>query len=293
MTDKPLCSLIAADVGNSAIKLGWFQVSSGGSRPDRDLNGQLSEAAIAVANRESMYSPAKADSPARLPAPWVARIPSTAQHWYAASVHGPLERELASWIHRHRPQDHYLLLRYQHFPLKLDVRFPQGVGTDRLAAAVAVNALRAPSRPAIVIDVGTAVTIDAVATDGLFLGGVILPGVEAAAAALATTTDALPRIQPLELSSPPVTIGKSTVEAMHSGIVRGTVGAIREHVSRMTAALSAPPEIYCTGRAGRCLVGQLGREFRFHPNLVLRGIALAGLQQKPSTEHGRAGGDRR
>ncbi|MGM0488669.1 MAG: type III pantothenate kinase [Planctomycetota bacterium] len=285
MTDKPLSSLIAADIGNSAIKLGRFQLSPGGDRSGGDLDGPVAEVAITVANREAMGSPEKVNSSANLPGRWLAQIPSTAQRWYAASVNGPLERKLASWVRRTRPHDQYVLLRHQHFPLKVDVRFPERVGTDRLAAAVAVNALRSPARPAIVIDAGTAVTIDAVAADGLFLGGVILPGLEAAAAALANNTQALPRLQRFQLSSPPVSIGKSTAEAIHAGILWGTVGAIREHISRMAAELSSDPEIYCTGGAGDCLVGHLGREFQFHSNLVLRGIALAGLHQKQSTEN--------
>ncbi|MFW6169388.1 MAG: type III pantothenate kinase [Planctomycetota bacterium] len=291
MTDEPFSLLIAADVGNSAVKLGQFQLSAHGTRWAQDLDRPFSDATITAANREATFSPETMDSSVKPLETWLTRIPSTAQCWYATSVNGPLERKLASWVRGQRPQDQYVVLRQQDFPLKVDVRFPERVGTDRLAAAVAANALREPARPAIVIDAGTAITIDAVGADGLFLGGVILPGLEAAAAALANATDALPRVQPREFSSPPVSIGKSTAEAIQAGIIWGSVGAIREHVARMTAELSTAPEIHCTGQAGGYLVGYLGRDFKYNANLVLRGIALTGLHRRRSTENDQVAGD--
>jgi type III pantothenate kinase len=206
------------------------------------------------------------------------QLPAARHGWYAASVNRAIEAKFADWIHVHRPQDEYLLLRCEHFPLEIDVRAPERVGTDRLAAAVAANDLRSPHRAAVIVDAGTAVTVDLVTPDGVFRGGAILPGIQTAATALAGATDALPLLENLDLSSAPTAVGKSTQEAMRSGIVWGCVGAVRELIGLVSRQCETPPEIYCTGGDGMHLARLIDRDMKFDPNLVLRGIALTGLR---------------
>jgi type III pantothenate kinase len=194
------------------------------------------------------------------------------------SVNRQTQSQLSRWIRQRRPQDDYLLLQHSHFPQKLDVRYPDRVGTDRLAAAVAVNEVRSPKRAAIVVDAGTAVTVDVVTRDGVFRGGAILPGIETAAKALASATDALPLVEHSDLSAMPQPIGKSTEEAIRSGIVWGCVGAVRELITQISEQLEEAPEVYCTGGDGLHLARLIGRELKFDPNLVLRGIALTGFR---------------
>ncbi len=189
-----------------------------------------------------------------------------------------MQSQFSTWLRQRRPHDEYVLLNVQSFPLEIDVRAPERVGTDRLAAAVAANELRNPHHAAIVVDAGTAVTVDLITRDGVFRGGAILPGIQTAAAALAHATDALPLVDLADLSAAPAPIGKSTQEAIRSGIVWGCVGAIRELITQMSATLSNVPEIYCTGGDGMHLARLLGREIKFDPNLVLRGIALTGFR---------------
>ncbi len=131
------------------------------------------------------------------------QLPAMPLRWFAASVNRTIEAQFSAWIRAHRPQDAYMLLRHDHFPLEIDVRAPDRVGTDRLAAAVAANELRVPQRSAIVVDAGTAVTVDLITSDGVFRGGAILPGIQTAAQALADATDALPLLENLDLSSVP------------------------------------------------------------------------------------------
>jgi type III pantothenate kinase len=209
------------------------------------------------------------------------QLPDTAHHWYVVSVNRQLESQLATWIRQRRPQDAYTLLAPSHFTQEVDVRQPQRVGTDRLAAAVAVNELRSPERAAIVVDAGTAVTVDVVTSDGVFRGGAILPGIETAAEALANATDALPLVEHSDLSSTPTPIGKSTEESIRSGIVWGSVGAVRELISQISAEIPSATEVYCTGGDGLHLARLIGREMKFDPNLVLRGAALTGFRQLP------------
>ncbi len=279
MTPKLSCHLIAADVGNSAVKLGRFRVTTDSEQPHAKVDLQLEGVYPTVISGQDMRAINTADRPSKRLEALLVQLPAAAHCWYSVSVNRQFEAQLASWVCRQRPQDQYLLLNHTHFPQNVDVRSPERVGTDRLAAAVAANELRSPNRAAIIVDAGTAVTVDVVSSDGIFRGGAILPGIETAAIALANATDALPLVEHSDLSSIPAPIGKSTEEAIRSGIVWGCVGAIRELINQISADLPSAPEIYCTGGDGLHLARLIGRELKFDPNLVLRGIALTGFQQ--------------
>ena len=85
-------------------------------------------------------------------------------------------------------------------PIAVDVDYPDQVGMDRLLNAVAVNVLRRSEQPAIVIDVGTATTVDAISQDGVFVGGAIIAGPELTAQALHEYTAVLPYVTLDELA---------------------------------------------------------------------------------------------
>jgi len=115
--------------------------------------------------------------------------------------------------------------------VSVDVDFPDKVGLDRLLNAVAANALRPASRPAIVIDSGTATTVNFISEQGVFCGGAILPGLEMSAKALNHYTAVLPLIPVMELGGQlPILPGRNTREAIRNGLFWGQVGAIRELV---------------------------------------------------------------
>ncbi len=97
-------------------------------------------------------------------------------------------------------------------PLAIRVDRPSEVGADRLVNALA--AARLYGTPAVVVDFGTATTLDCVATDGAYVGGAIAPGLELGLEALAARTAKLPRI---ELRAPDRAIGRDTVTAMQCG----------------------------------------------------------------------------
>ena len=119
-------------------------------------------------------------------------------------------------------------------PLLTALPRPDLTGPDRLLAAWAATVLH--GRPVIVVDLGTATTVDAVDADGFFLGGAILPGFGLAAQALAEGTARLPRV---ELELPDEAIGVDTAAALQSGIVIGHLGAVRELVTRMRERLTS------------------------------------------------------
>ncbi|MBM4089437.1 MAG: type III pantothenate kinase [Planctomycetes bacterium] len=256
----------AVDIGNSFLKVGRFSVPRDGRPAGLPV--------IDGVERVEAEGARTADSPAVLGI--LDGLSDEAVAWYVVSVNRPAESRFSAWVRRRRPQDVYLLLTHERFPLDIDVREPRRVGTDRLAAAAAANRLRAPDRPAIVVDAGTAITVDVVSAAGVFRGGAILPGLRTAAAALARNTDALPVLEDLDLSIAPDAIGTCTRDAMRSGLYWGWIGAIKELIGRMSSLLPSSPDIICAGGDVAHLAPLLGYTLILEPNLVLRGVAEAG-----------------
>jgi type III pantothenate kinase len=201
--------------------------------------------------------------------------------WRVASVHRGAAEQLAAAVAngaRQTGRDWPVRFLTNHdVPLVIDLDAPDRLGIDRVLAAHAANHVRDPRRAAVVVDMGTAITIDLVAADGSFVGGAILPGMDLAARALAEHTDALPRVTLEGLTAPPAAVAKAAVPAIESGLFWGAVGAIRELVARYAVDLAAPPDVFLTG-GGAPLVAQAlaGSKFqvRFIPHLVIAGIAL-------------------
>jgi type III pantothenate kinase len=134
-------------------------------------------------------------------------------------------------------------------PLATALARPDRAGPDRLLAAWAAADLH--GAPVIVVDLGTATTVDVVDADGFFLGGAILPGLALAADALAEGTARLPRA---ELDLPETAIGADTASALQSGIVIGHLGAVRELVTRMRSRLGEPVAARSPGGVRRARV---------------------------------------
>ncbi|MDL2311004.1 type III pantothenate kinase, partial [Peptostreptococcaceae bacterium OttesenSCG-928-C18] len=105
---------------------------------------------------------------------------------------------------------------------------PNEVGADRLVTAVA--AYNNYGAPAIIVDIGTAITLDYINKDGEYLGGIIAPGIEISADALFSKTAKLPKI---DLALPKNIIGRSTRESMQSGLVYGYIGLVDFLISEM------------------------------------------------------------
>jgi type III pantothenate kinase len=157
-------------------------------------------------------------------------------------------------------------------PIPVRVDHPAEVGADRLLNALAVHELY--GGPAVVLDFGTATTVDAVAADGAYVGGAIAPGIEIGLEALAARTAQLPRI---ELRAPATAIGTNTVAAMQSGTVLGAIGAARELIARVSAELGAddgkPVKTILTGGlAAASWMSELGHVDAIEPDLTLKGL---------------------
>ncbi|MFN0196733.1 MAG: type III pantothenate kinase [Planctomycetaceae bacterium] len=172
------------------------------------------------------------------------------------------------------------------FPLTIRVDAPRQVGIDRLLNAVAVNHVRAANRPAIIVDSGTATTVDLVSADGAFCGGAILPGFELSARALHQYTALLPLISLNDLvDRTPAGMGRNTRTALHSGLYWGQVGAVRELVEHLIAESSpsgdqpsstaADFQFILTGGGAPLLHKPLGEErWLSRPYLALEGLVI-------------------
>jgi type III pantothenate kinase len=250
--------LIAVDIGNSATKVGWFELSS------QQATNSLPQP---VETRKYKTG----EQPQR---DFAQQLPSESCEWRIVSVHREGTRLVSEWIRSNRPQDTPCLLGYQDLPIEVHVDFPERVGLDRLAAAVAANVIRATNRPAIVIGAGSAITVNLIDVDGAFDGGVILPGFRMSAEAL-YGADLLPLTVLSPNDEPPPLIGKNTEDAIRSGLFWGAVGAVREVVTRVSEPLSKEPDIFVTGGDLRQFTQYLGDEATFVPDMVLSGIAVA------------------
>lgn len=153
--------------------------------------------------------------------------------------------------------------------VKICLDNPREVGADRVVNAVAAHKLY--GGPVIVIDLGTAITFDAVSEEGDYLGGAIAPGIAIATEALFTRTAALPR---LELDIPRKAIGRNTVAAMLSGIVFGYSGLIEKVVSRIQEELGGKAKVVATGGYAELLARMTPIIEEVNPDLTLIGLRL-------------------
>jgi len=132
-------------------------------------------------------------------------------------------------------------------PIRMDN--PHEVGADRLVNAVA--AYDRVGDTCVVVDFGTAITYDIVSADGEYLGGIITPGAEISIDALYERAAKLPKV---ELVEPKALIGKSTVEAIRSGIAYGFAGQVEGIVRRLRAELGADVKVILTGGLARVVL---------------------------------------
>jgi type III pantothenate kinase len=126
---------------------------------------------------------------------------------------------------------------------------PREIGADRLVNAVA--AYDKVGGACIVVDFGTAITYDPVSADGEYLGGIISPGIEISMEALTNRAAKLPRI---DIAPPRSLIGKTTVDAIRSGIVYGFAGQVDAIVGRLRAELGEDTETIATGGLAQHIV---------------------------------------
>jgi type III pantothenate kinase len=239
---------VVVDVGNTRVKWGRCE----------------NQAVVAVASLEP-------DDPALWQAQREQWLLGPRACFVVAGVHPERRDRLADWLRQHGDEVR-VIKEARELQLQVRLERPDHVGVDRLFNAVAVNGRRDAHCGAVVIDAGSAVTVDWVNEDGAFCGGVIFPGIRLMALALHEHTALLPLIDPpQELPAVP---GTSTREAMAAGVVWAAAGGVRLVVERYVLQSFVPPHVFLTGGDGPLLRGALGTPVELLPDLTLEGIRL-------------------
>jgi len=156
--------------------------------------------------------------------------------------------------------------------LKIKYNNPKDVGADRIANAIG-GIERYPDRDLIIVDLGTATTVDAITIDREYLGGAIAPGLAMSMNALETGTAKLPSV---EIAKPERSCGNSTIEAIQSGVFYGHIGLMRELTRRFETESfgGRKPVVIGTGGFAR-LFESSGLFDEIIPDLVLQGLRTA------------------
>ena len=155
-------------------------------------------------------------------------------------------------------------------PMTLWVDEPDKVGTDRVVSAAAAYAVVEDA--VVVADFGTAVTINLVDKNGIFLGGVICPGFEISAKALKENTAQLPKAK---VTRPKAPYGKNTTEAINCGLYYSAIGTLEEVIRRYAEKIDKWPQTVITGSGAQTIKDDCNFIDSFVPNLVVKGIVLA------------------
>lgn len=247
--------LLAIDVGNTNMVfglyaeeefIGSFRISTNGERTSDELGMMILQ----------YYS-------------FLGRKPADTSAVIIASVVPPVMYTLINAIRKYlclqpkcvgRDVDAGILNRYNN---------PREVGVDRLVNAV--SAVDKFGAPLIIVDMGTAITFDAIDTDGAYLGGAILPGIKIAMEALFQKAAKLPRI---DIAPSAHAIGKTTVESMQSGAVRGYVGALTGIILDMKKEMEGDVHVIATGGMGRMMAQHCSLIDEVDANLTLEGLRM-------------------
>ena len=251
MEDELIPSVLACDVGNSTIHLAHIQ------------GDQVAPMVTLRVDEPASLGPKVAELWSAIPKP---------RKIVAASVNAPALHVLEAALEA--VQEKVLVIgRDLPLPIETDLPHPKGIGVDRLCAAVA--AFDRLGVACVIGDFGTAITIDCVNDNGVFLGGAILPGLRMGAEGLSSGTAALPRV---ELEQPDWVYGKDTRQAIVGGLVYGARGALRELVEDYATDLGHWPVVIITGGDAPLICPRPEESDLVQaivPDLVLRGVAAA------------------
>ena len=153
--------------------------------------------------------------------------------------------------------------------LNIQVDVPSQVGSDRIVIAVA--ALAEYKAPLILMDLGTATTIEVVEPENTYIGGVIIPGVRVSLDALTSRAAQLPGIS---LDKPKQVIGKNTVDCMRSGMMYGTASMLDGLIDRIAEELGHTSTIIATGGLAQFVTPLCKHEIILEKELLLKGLNI-------------------
>ncbi|HAA37430.1 MAG TPA: type III pantothenate kinase [Firmicutes bacterium] len=186
-----------------------------------------------------------------------------------SSVVPPLMSAITEMSRRYMQQEPLVIGSNIKLDINLLVDNPWEVGADRIVNAVAGYELY--GGPLIIVDFGTATTIDAVSAAGDYLGGAIAPGIGISTEALFQKAAKLPRV---ELKKPQHVIGRNTIASMQSGIIYGFAGQVDGIVKRMAREFTTAPQVIATGGLAS-LIAEASETLQIiNPLLTLDGLRI-------------------
>ncbi|MBI2471824.1 MAG: type III pantothenate kinase [Planctomycetes bacterium] len=242
---------LAIDIGNTNIHIGIFEndVLHSSCSVKSEFPRLLPE------NLEKILNPATL---------------SKLQAVVLSSVNPKTEVFVIDYIQKHLLVNPQFIGKDIPVPMPVLTDQPERVGVDRL-----LNALAAFERTktwTIVVDAGTAITVDVVNDNGAFMGGIIAPGMGISSKALHHYTALLPEIF---INRPKKILGKNTEDAISSGIYWGTVGMVSRVISMLCDELGCQPAIIATGGDAQLLAPEIPIITAVLPDLTLEGIGIA------------------
>lgn len=241
-------NMLGVSVGNSRTRIGAF------------IEGELQECATYRNERESVLAEALTQAYTPLAEREDAVVLLT-------SVNDPAAKKIEQQITSSLGMQVSRVERDLTIPIGRQVDDDSQVGEDRLLnAAAAFDVLK---QACVVVDAGTAITVDFVDGAGTFHGGAIAAGAQLQLDALNDRTHQLPEI---EIGRPHEPIGHNTVEAMKSGVYYGLRGMVRELVERYAEQIGAFPMVVATGGDGNLLFRDYELIDRVIPNLTMMGL---------------------
>ena len=282
--------MILVDIGNSGLRAS--RVADGQMFLDQRVC-RLSWAAAVATPRKPC--PEQETAPDQY---WCKLEDRSAFDWLIAQFHSPeKERWLVSCVQRialeqlcgslrsvrHDTSLH--VVSYADIPMTIDVEMPARTGVDRLLAAYGahryVNESQSASQPVVVIQAGTAVTVDLVDASGVFRGGSIMPGLGLSLQLLAAGTDMLPWLGNHAVDVRPTLPGKNTEQAISAGVNAALVGGASHLVERYRSELFRGESVKAivSGGDGTLLMPHIAEPAEFVNHVVLRGLSLIGLSR--------------
>lgn len=245
--------IVAVAVGNTNTKFGLFrghELRESGALPSHGTEA-LCRAIVALADR---MEPSGAGQ-----AVVIASVNSKAARPLREALAGATEKP----IYQIGPD----------LPIPLRGRLDHEAMTGHDRALNALAAYEIMNQAVVVVDAGTAITVDFVDGEGVFHGGAIAPGVTTALKALHSATDALPEVPFVRPDPHP--FGANTQQAMLNGVFYGARGLVRALLERYAEAYSGFPLVVATGGDAEMLFGDDELVDRVIPNLTLLGIVIA------------------
>lgn len=241
--------LLTADIGNTSITLGLFDdealVEQFRLASDKDLSQEEYEVLL-----KTLCKPYVIDG------------------CVIGSVVDELSKRFKTSVDRVFKISSILINHECNTGVKIALKHPKEAGADRLANAC--GAFMLYERPCIVIDFGTATSFDIVNNKGEFIGGVITPGLNLQMKVLNKFTSKLPKI---DVAVSNVAIGNNTMDAILSGVIRGSACMIDGLVKQCEEELGERATLVATGGYSTLIASYLKRPFDFiNPTLTLEGL---------------------